>query len=63
MVVVCCSDIDGLEMVVLCCSDIDGLEMVVLCCSDIDGLEMAKFVNRHMCWQVWWYVLPCDSIR
>ena len=63
MVVFCCSDVDGLEMVVFCCSDIDGLEMVVFCCSDVDGLQMVEFVNGHICWQMWQYILPCDSIR
>ena len=63
MVVFWCSGIGGPVMVVFCCSDVGGPEIVVLCCSGTDGLGMIAFDSECICWQVPWYVFPCDSSR
>ena len=76
MVGICCGDADGLEMVVFwnsdvdgpvmvafCHSDVGGPEMVVFCYSGTDGPVMIEFDSECMCWQVWWYVFPCDSSK
>ena len=63
MVVFCCADVGGPEMVTFWCFGADGPEMVVFWCSGADGLGMIAFDSERMCWQVWWYVFPCDSSR